>query len=109
VPKVKEKVVTFTDRLTFLFCSKFILTLLLLVNVICELVLRIEESSGRDEEVSSTDIYYAGCLVATFSLSLVMLCYEKKNFFRTSPPLSIFWTILFIVSVPTFKVDIEAW
>jgi hypothetical protein len=55
------------------------------------------------------DIFYSGFLFATFCLSLVMLCYEKKNYFRTSPPLSIFWAVLFIASVPTFKVDIEAW
>ena len=105
VPKVKEKVVTLSDRLTFLFCSKFILTLLLLVNVICELVLRVQNS----DIVYSSDIFYSSILSATFALVLVLLCYEKKHFFRTSPPLSTFFTLLMLASVPTFKVDVEEW
>ena len=109
IPKVKEKVSSVTDRLTFLFCSKVFLTLALLINVLGEITFRVGEAKDRDDEVSQSDILYSACLALTFCLSLLMSCLEKKFFFRSSPPLTVFWTLLLICSVPTFKVDVEAW
>jgi ATP-binding cassette subfamily C (CFTR/MRP) protein 1 len=109
IPKVKEKEVKLIDRLTFLFCSKVLLTLVLFINILGEITLRVEDAKERGDQVSQSDILYSVCLAVTYCLSLMMNCFEKKFFFRTSPPLTVFWTLLFICSVPTFKVDVEAW
>ena len=109
VPKAIEKEVSLASRLTFIFCSKILLTLVLIVNISGELISRTQDAADRDEDASPSDMFYGILLLLTFALLLAITVYEKKRCFRTSPPATLFWVTLLITSIPTFKYDVELW
>ena len=108
MPKSGEKNrVKLADRLTFIFVSKVLLNLVLIVNVVGETFARTQESN--DASGVGDDLFHCVCLLVTFTLALIVTFYEKLRFCRTSPPLSVFWILLLVLSIPTFKHDVETW
>ena len=75
----------------------------LILNVTCELATRIL-SSGR---VHGSDLFMLLCLLPSFILSFALLFLEKRWSCHTSWPQFSFYFLLFIGTVPTFKVQIE--
>ena len=75
----------------------------LILNVICELAIRIVAS----QRMHGSDFFMPICLLLTFSLSLALLFLEKRWGHHTSWPQFAFYFLLFIGTVPTFKVQIE--
>ena len=75
----------------------------LILNVVSELAIRIESS----QRMHGSDLFMPICLLLTFTLSLALLFLEKRWGHHSSWPQFAFYFLLFIGTVPTFKVQIE--
>ena len=90
-------------RCTFsaIFCAKLTLTVALVGNAIGEWVRR-----GPKTEYPS-DTFAPACLLASYTLALVLLAWDKATHRHTSGPLFFFWLTQFVCLLPTFVARVE--
>ena len=89
-----------------LLWAKLLLCLVLLGSSIQEFSARVERYGGF-RNLYPSDIFQPTCLGLTYLLALPMTILEKRKRIFSSPPQFLFWLLLTLGLLPTFKVEVE--